>query len=340
MDMSEFKRWISYINAYGSGGKGKNVGFAKIESRNGRCRVQIRVKGVYRCDGRGLKVGFYARRQGYPLEIPAGWMRLEAGSGEFTAVTPEKDLFDSGYRLSDSGGLWLTGSDPEICYLSSWEDRAVEPWDFLDGHKSVKEDSDCKSSRADRPPSILYVTAAELAQEQKENGNLPEPTAEEISENIPESVKRSIFKTPAKTDFPDSAPDMTAKQPALTLDNLPQPGLWESLCRYYPKTAPELRERGVELLQIRPADLRYLPRQLWHFGSNSFLLHGYYHYRHLILGRMTDRKGIRYLLGVKGSRSERERFSAELFGFDSFLTAVRGSREGYWNTIITLDAEK
>lgn len=316
--MSEFKRWISYIDAYGSGGKGKNVGFAKIESREGRCRVQIRVKGIYRCDGRGLQVGFYARRGGRPIPIPAGRMRLEAGSGEFTAVTPEEDLFDSGYTLSDSEGLWLTGSDPESCYLSAWKNEMIEPWAFLD--RTGEEEDGRKSAGADSPSSIRYVSAAELAREQQKDSDM---TA------LP-------LEMPLNTGEPAVSSD---SKPAPVLDDLPKPGLWDSLCRYYPKTAPELRERGVELLQIRPADLRYLPRQLWHFGSNSFLLHGYYHYRHLILGRMTDKKETKYILGVKGSRSERERFSAGLFGFENFLTAARGSREGYWYTTITLDSE-
>ena len=124
------------------------------------------------------------------------------------------------------------------------------------------------------------------------------------------------------------------------LESLPQPGLWESLCRYYPKTAPELRREGVELLQIRPADLRYLPRRLWHFGSNSFLLHGYYHYRHLILGRISRDGGQEYILGVRGTKDDRERFSAGLFGFGNFLTADEDGYEGYWYTKITLDGEK
>ena len=117
--------------------------------------------------------------------------------------------------------------------------------------------------------------------------------------------------------------------------DLPIPSLWESLCRYYPRTAPDLVDRGVELLQIRLADIRYLPRRLWHYGNNSFLLHGYYHHKHLILGRARGNDDA-YLLGVRGNRTDKERDLAAMFGFRGFLPLQENGQEGYWYTQITL----
>ena len=37
--MSNYRRLISYIYAYEGGIKGKNVGFAKLEVRNGQCKI-------------------------------------------------------------------------------------------------------------------------------------------------------------------------------------------------------------------------------------------------------------------------------------------------------------
>ena len=42
--MSNYRRLISYIYAYEGGIKGKNIGFAKIEVRNGQCRIHVNVK--------------------------------------------------------------------------------------------------------------------------------------------------------------------------------------------------------------------------------------------------------------------------------------------------------
>ena len=42
--MSNYQRLISYIYTYESGLKGKNVGFAKLETRNSQCRLTVNVK--------------------------------------------------------------------------------------------------------------------------------------------------------------------------------------------------------------------------------------------------------------------------------------------------------
>ena len=45
--MSNYRRLISYIYAYEGGIKGKNIGFAKIEVRNGQCRIHVNVKKIF-----------------------------------------------------------------------------------------------------------------------------------------------------------------------------------------------------------------------------------------------------------------------------------------------------
>ena len=45
--MANYRRLISYIYAYEGETKGRNIGFVKLESRNGQCRLSISVKKVY-----------------------------------------------------------------------------------------------------------------------------------------------------------------------------------------------------------------------------------------------------------------------------------------------------
>ena len=47
-------------------------------------------------------------------------------------------------------------------------------------------------------------------------------------------------------------------------------------------------DNGCEILSIKPQDIGLLPREIWTYGNNSFLLHGYYNYRHLILAKLLD----------------------------------------------------
>ena len=48
--------------------------------------------------------------------------------------------------------------------------------------------------------------------------------------------------------------------------------------------------------------------------NNSFLLHGFYNYRHVILGK----EGEVHYLGVPGVFYEREKMVALMFGFEAF----------------------
>ena len=45
--MPDYRRLISYIYEYEGKEKGKNVGFVKLESRGGQCRLNLNVKRIY-----------------------------------------------------------------------------------------------------------------------------------------------------------------------------------------------------------------------------------------------------------------------------------------------------
>lgn len=77
--------------------------------------------------------------------------------------------------------------------------------------------------------------------------------------------------------------------------------LWQELRKSYPKIQPFDYESGCEILTIRPQDIGRLPRESWVYGNNSFLLHGYYNFRYIILFRLGNKDGrARYLIGVPG----------------------------------------
>ena len=62
--------------------------------------------------------------------------------------------------------------------------------------------------------------------------------------------------------------------------------------------------------------------------QNSFLLHGFYHYRHLLLGRQRQGKNFQYFLGVPGVFYEKEKEAALFYGFESFEGATTPATEG------------
>ena len=70
----------------------------------------------------------------------------------------------------------------------------------------------------------------------------------------------------------------------------------------------------VTARKIQRSDLSQLPRRFWFLANNSFLLHGYHNYNHLLL---VEEDGHMWL-GVPGIYDRREARAADLFGFPQF----------------------
>ena len=91
---------------------------------------------------------------------------------------------------------------------------------------------------------------------------------------------------------------------------------WERLCDMFETIHPYDDDR--EYLKITPNDFYILRESYQHLGHNSFLLHGFYNYHYLILGRKNKDLNDTYLLGVPGVYYEREIMVARMFGFEGF----------------------
>ena len=95
---------------------------------------------------------------------------------------------------------------------------------------------------------------------------------------------------------------------------------------------------GGKVRKIQRKDMVCLPRCEWRHANNSFLIHGYYNYHHLILTVRDER----LKLGVPGVYHPQEEKAAESFGFPEFIPAEeldlkltdeeKNDREkfGYW----------
>lgn len=71
----------------------------------------------------------------------------------------------------------------------------------------------------------------------------------------------------------------------------------------------------VHYEKIQRQDLSRLPRKEWRLANNSFLLHGFYNYHHLLY----IEEGGQVWIGVPGIYHEREQAAANNFGFTRFL---------------------
>ena len=90
--------------------------------------------------------------------------------------------------------------------------------------------------------------------------------------------------------------------------------------------------------KIQRQDIARLPRTQWHLANNSFLLHGFYNYHHLLYIEEGENRWI----GVPGIYHEKEQAAARAFGFPQFHRVMDAELElsaeekntfddfGYW----------
>ena len=158
--------------------------------------------------------------------------------------------------------------------------------------------------------------------------------ADAVIKEAPETKKEEI-----KLGNPDELERL--RQNEDQEEETPHSVVWEKLRREHTRILAFDYEDGCEILTIKPQDIGLLPRDTWVYGNNSFLLHGYYNYRYLILAKLFNPNGTpRYLLGIPGHYYSNERYMASMFGFPNFVLSkeqpVEDGRFGYWYTDIKI----
>ena len=101
---------------------------------------------------------------------------------------------------------------------------------------------------------------------------------------------------------------------------------WAQLWAIYPHIKPFNDER--EYISIGPSDFVLFPEASYKMVNNSFLLHGFYNYNHLLLARVERRGEAAYYIGVPGNFYEKEKQVAIMFGFESFECAEEPAQAG------------
>ena len=90
-----------------------------------------------------------------------------------------------------------------------------------------------------------------------------------------------------------------------------------------------------DCVEVTPELLKQLPVEDDAVVNNSFLVHGYYNFKHILFGKVRENdNNTRYFIGVPGMYCNRERFMASMFGFRSFKKSHRSDYSnpyfGYW----------
>ena len=296
-------------------------------------------------------------------------------SGEVNSASVGKEKLDEASELTRSGEMesqdTSTETEKKEAVNINETDFGIsqpQPEKLEDSNLEIFEDTETMEAVPDisetsdhQEAEVVREVQMETPQESSQESN-QEAQTETPKESFQESYQEAQTEARRKDSqestrevrkeaLPDSPPDhQEAFQPGSQNQKQPQPdsskespkedpaeSLWNRLRAAYPKVTAFECSDGCEILVIKPQDIGLLPRENWVYGNNSFLLHGYYNYRYLILARLgkSGERG-RYILGVPGHYGNNEKYMAAMFGFDRFVRSTRqpprDSRFGYWYT--------
>ena len=157
--------------------------------------------------------------------------------------------------------------------------------------------------------TVIQIYAKQLdevsgIQFQREDGSRYFATWKEESEGEPPVVSHPMQEVPQQPLFQQEQPQNppTMRPPQQQMQNEA-----EEVSAYIPPNT-------VRCEKIQRQDLSRLPRREWRLANNSFLLHGFYNYHHLLY--IED--GDKIWIGVPGIYIEKEKAAANGFGFPEF----------------------
>ncbi len=188
-----------------------------------------------------------------------------------------------------------------------------------------------KDAAVEPSASALHESASVIAAPQRDVSGA-EPIVSASREPVTAVPQRDV--PIAEQTVSVSAQPIMPGRPPLMADALAIEGLkenkWEQILDTYDRIHPYGDSRVY--VKLAPKDFIILSSSCQHLVNNSFLLHGFYNYRYVILGKNDNsfdesssegydasaRTAEDYLLGVPGVFYEREKMVALMFGFEAF----------------------
>ncbi len=287
-----YQKEIIYMSLYKDGNRLGNAGFLKVEKRDKEGNLSLTVKNAPRSiNGR------------YPVRYYCGtdWKEADGiivrdGSGQWEK-TEENSLEQIRLQIMLPGGYLIEGASREA----------------KDKEKPKRQDGQIAYISVERQPTKETAAAQEITAAQETDESRKAVTVQETVV----SRKAPAVQEAGAPQEQTAAQETVRVRPPMSLP--PMEGLkedkWEQILDTYDRIHPYGDERIY--VKLEPRDFLILSSKYQHLVNNSFLLHGFYNYRHVILGKEKEA----YYLGVPGVFYEREKMVALMFGFEAFECA-------------------
>lgn len=292
------ERFITYMYAYENRTKGRNVGFVKVECRKDTCALEIHIRNLGRFSG---KCRTYLLMDENVIGVELGTMIISYGQGQAIYYFDRNDIEQSGYRLEQVKAVRVECGSQEFL-ASCWSEEAGN-WIAQDISAFVKSEN----MQAD---NVVNSNMAQLNNVADQNTNGKQ------NNNMPHN---SVYN-PARANQQESNAQFNPGYCNSESGNLSQ----------LENTASQSPQPQIDRIDL--ADIRRLFPTKQYYANNSFVIHGFMNYSHLIVKTEDNKK----YLGVPGIYEKPEEMMAKLFGFTEFVDEKTHSESqtegafGYW----------
>lgn len=294
-----YQKEIIYLHWFDGEIRGNCVGYLKTEKKQDRHYLELQVKNL-------------------PEEMTGGFpIRLQSENG-----WKEADML----TIKEGYGKWAGTSEKqiqraEILVSRMKKIKGESKYTRMSAEESVEEQ--------DEKVSVEEQTEKAAEEEKREKTGSEKDEIKESAKKAADKEKNIVAAERAYAPQPfikgeraGKTERMSKSERTTKSEHIPlYENKWEQLMSTYEQIHPYGDNRVY--VKLQPKDFIILRENYQHLVNNSFLLHGFYNYRYLILGKENG-----FYLGVPGVFYEREKMVALMFGFEAFECEGGEAEEG------------
>ncbi len=365
--MNYFRK-IIYLCKYNGGECRGNIGFVKLSKKQTRFKIEISLSGDWSL--KGEKVYLLDKDKNAVNKVFFGTITEEGNEISITKQTSEAGMLKgelAGVLIGGEGYVVCAGTDDDLVrvedYVKTEEREKDKEAGGIRGEKGkenaagkIREEREkgeatveAEGKMVERVHKVPEAVEKERPRETeggreekgKENaeGDMQEERekvdAAEVGDSkdvVTEEIGREREKASEaeKVVQGEEIPEEEEMIEVEIEEEHDQAYIFRKLFTAKPNMYPFEDDEMEKCVQIAPGDFSDFPKEYWQMGSNTFLLQGYYNYRHLILAR--DKEKV--YVGIPGQYHRRDKYMADMFGFGRFKSILRKKERlgdfGYW----------
>ena len=341
----EYDRKIKYLDYMENGQRVRGAGFVKLERRDGRCNISLQVSGLYRRDHFTRPLIFICGENEHELcklQLADGGIKtyiegldshnMDGHGMDYAQINGMRIPISEGKSILCMWGSKSTKADrvqimtdmPEAQNALGRNETKNKELKLIDINNNETKNSEIKDNNLIRSDVIknndTRFNAVNNINANYQEINYLDINYEEVNSEEINNKEINSKETNSRQIKNIVENDNKTETTAFSEDK------WGQLWTIYPHVCPFSDDR--EYLSLGPSDFVVFPSRYYKLVNNSFLLHGYYNYHHLILIRVDQKNDVRYYIGVPGNLYQKEKRIAVMFGFESFECAEEPAAEG------------